>query len=160
MRHCKPAGKQWRFYFPRLDTTGRSPRGLSVIEGEEMITFKIINPPAGAISWLIDIETGGAPVFAPVTVGLTSPISMSNAPIGSSVEVFFLAYADPVGTSATGTTIWKGSQNYTGVLTDGLTLTMDMSTGDIIGNSATSKVNWPVLIGVAAVSAFLLTRKK
>ena len=124
-----------------------------------MITFKIINPPAGAVSWLIDIETGGTPVFAPVTVGLTSPITMT-APVGSAVEVFFLAYADPVGTSATGTTIWKGSQNYTGILTDGLTLTMDMSSGELVGQSVTSKVNWPILIGVAAVSAFLLTRKK
>ena len=124
-----------------------------------MITFKITNPPAGAVSWLIDIETGGTPVFAPITAGLASPITMT-APVGSPVTVFFLAYADPVGTSATGTTVWKGSQQIVMTLVDGATYTMDMSTGDLIGTGNTSKVNWPILIGVAAVSAFLLMRKK
>jgi hypothetical protein len=105
-----------------------------------MVTFSITNPPTGAVSWLIDIETGGTPVFNPTTVALTAPIVIA-APVGSSVSVHFLAYSDPVGTSATGTTVLKGAQGFTAVLTDGATYTMNMSTGELVNANPISSIS-------------------
>ena len=99
-----------------------------------MVTFSIINPPAGAVSWLADIET--TPPTDPVyTSALTDSISLT-APTGVPLQVFFITYTSPVGTQVGNVTGVVGtSPHATITFVDGQTYTMDMTAGTLVGAS-------------------------